>query len=181
MGAALFLGETIGWRRWVAIFVGFIGALIIIRPGLVGFELGAIFMLLAVLGQSTRDLLTRVASRITSTVRIGLYGVTSLMILGVLMMIFGDKPVMPQTQDLIFAAIMMITGNVGYHLLNLSIRATDVSIVVPFRYSRIVFGILGGVIVFGERPDIWTLIGGAIIVGSGLFVMLRERYSRSSS
>lgn len=175
MGAALFLGEAVGWRRWSAIAIGFGGVLIIIRPGLDGFEPNSLFALLGVAGQALRDLATRGAPNSVPAARMGFYGVLSTGLLGLSMMVFGAPPVMPSLPLLPIVVLMVVLGSIAYHLLNLSIRLGDVAVVVPFRYSRIVFGMLGGIVVFAERPDFWTYFGALIIVLTGIYSFLRER------
>ena len=181
MGAALFLGATVGWRRWSAIAVGFLGVLIIIRPGMAGFQPESLFAVLGVVGQAARDLSTRAAPKSVSSLRIGFYGVVSLMILGAVLMLVSTPPVMPERSILPLLILMTGLGTFGYHMLNLSMRLGDVAVVVPFRYSRILFGIIGGMLVFAERPDFWTYFGAAIIILTGLYSFMRERKRRSAA
>lgn len=181
MGAALFLNEAVGWRRWSAISVGFFGVLIIVRPGLEGFQPATIFAVMAVIGQAARDLATRAMPAQISSLRIGFYGLTALFILGVGMMIFKDGAVIPRLQSMPLVLAMIATGTIGYHMLNLSIRMGDVSLIIPFRYSRILFAIAIGMLVFGERPDFWTLLGSGIVVGSGIYALARERRHRAAA
>lgn len=179
IGAALFLGEAVGWRRWVAISVGFAGALMIIRPGGVAFDPAMLIALGGVMFQVVRDVATRPASQRSSSARIGFYGVVWLVVLSLVLMIFDQTPPrLPSAGMMPYVLGLMVVGNVGYHMLNTSIRMADISVVLPFRYSRILFGILAGMLIFAERPDFWTLAGSGIIVGSGLFVLWRERVRR---
>ncbi len=180
LGAALFLNEHVGWRRWSAILIGFLGVLIIIRPGSEGFQAGSLVALIGVAGQAARDVSTRAAPSTISSIRIGLYGVIALSTLGLLMMIFGPEPVMPTARTLPILLIMMVLGSIGYHALNLAMRAGDVAVIVPFRYVRVLFGVGAGMLFFAERPDIWTYIGAAIIVAAGLYSFMRERKRKAS-
>jgi len=177
-GAALVLGQTVGWRRWSAITVGFIGVMIIIRPGLSGFQPVALITLVGVTAQAVRDLSTRVIAHRLSAIKIGFYGTFMLMTLGVLLMIFVTPMVIPSLGLVPYILAMMTLGTLGYHMLNLAMRQSDVAVVVPFRYARILFGMLAGILVFGETPDGLTYVGAAIILGSGLYTFAREHRAR---
>lgn len=180
-GAALFLGQTVGWRRWAAIGLGFIGVLIVIRPGLSGFEPAALIALAGTTLQAIRDLSTRAIANRVSAVKIGFYGTFMLTTLGVLLMVFVTPPVMPSPGFLPYIAGMMLFGTLGYHMLNLAMRQGDVAVVIPFRYARILFGIAGGILIFSETPDGLTYLGAAIILGSGLYTFVRERRLRAAA
>ena len=176
MGAALFLGEQVGWRRWSAIVVGFAGVLMIVRPGLEGFDPSVILVLLAVLAIAARDLLTRlVDSNISSTV-VSFQAFASLILAGgALLLLTGDQA---RTIDLRQGGMMaggILFGVLGYYAIVVATRIGDASAITPFRYSRLLFSILVGVLVFGERPDALTLGGAALIIASGLYTFLRER------
>ncbi|EBA16232.1 hypothetical protein RSK20926_20940 [Roseobacter sp. SK209-2-6] len=176
MGAALFLGEQVGWRRWSAICVGFAGVMMIVRPGLDGFDPSVILVLLAVLAIAARDLLTRlVDSNISSTV-VSFQAFASLILAGLaLLLITGEQA---RGIDLRQGGMMLggiLFGVLGYYAIVVATRIGDASAITPFRYSRLLFSILVGVIVFGERPDALTLCGAGLIIGSGLYTFMRER------
>lgn len=176
MGAALFLGEQVGWRRWSAICVGFAGVMMIVRPGLDGFDPSVILVLLAVLAIAARDLLTRlVDSNISSTV-VSFQAFASLILAGLaLLLITGEQA---RGIDLRQGGMMLggiLFGVLGYYAIVVATRIGDASTITPFRYSRLLFSILVGVIVFGERPDALTLCGAGLIIGSGLYTFMRER------
>ena len=101
--------------------------------------------------------------------------------MGLGLMIFRAPPVMPSQEVLPFVIVGVILGSLGYHALNLSMRLGDVAVVVPFRYSRILFGVAGGMLVFAERPDFWTYVGSAIIISTGLYSFMRERKRRNAA
>ncbi|WP_120501004.1 DMT family transporter [Roseovarius sp. EL26] len=176
MGAALFLGETVGWRRWSAVGVGFIGVMLIIRPGLDGFEPPALFALIAVVGVCIRDLITRKLDTNISSAVVSFQGFSALVPAGiVLMLITGNAPVgVPNTQAMMFVG-GIIFGAIGYYGIVAAMRVGEASAVMPFRYTRLVFSMLIGIVVFGERPDMITLLGASLIIGSGLYTFLRER------
>jgi len=178
-GAALVLGQTVGWRRWMAIVIGFAGVLIIIRPGMQGFQPAALITLAGVAAQAMRDLSTRIIAQRLSAVKIGFYGTFMLLVLGIILMLTLSPPVLPSLSATPYIIAMILLGTLGYHMLNLAMRQSDVAVVVPFRYTRILFGILGGILIFGETPDQLTYFGAAIILVSGLYTFAREQRLRA--
>ncbi|OBY27037.1 DMT family transporter [Leisingera sp. JC1] len=176
MGAALFLGEQVGWRRWLAICVGFAGVLLIIRPGLDSFEPAALLVVIAVLGVATRDLMTRVMDSAVPSTVVSFQAFLSVIPAGLLLLAFtpGEAQVMEQNEYLMMAGGVLF-GVLGYYGIVTAMRVGDASAVTPFRYTRLLFSILAGVLVFGERPDALTLTGAALIIGSGLYTFVREQ------
>lgn len=174
LGAALFLRETVGWRRWLAIAVGFGGVMVVIRPGFDGFRPEALWVLVTVAGLALRDLATRAIPRDCSSAQVSAWGLLSVALLGLLMMIPGGavipEPVQAAT---LFGAV--IFGTVGYWLVVSASRTGEVAVVAPFRYTRLVFAIAIGWGVFAETPDAPMLLGAAMIIGSGLYALARER------
>jgi drug/metabolite transporter (DMT)-like permease len=175
LGAALFLGETVGWRRWTAIVVGFVGVLIVIRPGTEGFEPLSLFAVLGVFGLGMRDLATRVVPKSISSMQLSTYSFAVTVPAGVAWMaVAGAEWVALDGAAWGTLAAAQMVGVLAYAALVLATRTGAVSVVAPFRYSRIVFAMVVGVLVFGERPDVWTLVGTGVIVGSGLYTLWRE-------
>ena len=176
LGAALFLGETVGWRRWAAISVGFMGVLMIIRPGLEGFSPLSLFALGGVFGLALRDISTRKISSNLSTMQLSFLGFLVLIPAGCIMLLVTGQQLAPM--DLRLAALMVSAITIGvfaYYGIVAAMRVGEVSFVSPFRYSRLVFAMVIGVGFFGETPDGYTLLGGAIIVASGIYTVWRER------
>lgn len=175
MGAALFLREKVGWRRWTAIGVGFAGVLIILQPGTEGFRLAGLLTVACVFILAARDLSTRVMHESIGTFQLTTWAYLALVPAGlVLMAVQGQsaQAVDPsQWFDLIGA---LITGLLGYYAVTAAMRLGDVSVVTPFRYSRLVFAMILAMIFLGERPDMWMLTGAALIIGSGLYTFARE-------
>ncbi|GLP86705.1 MULTISPECIES: DMT family transporter [Tritonibacter] len=176
MGAALFLGEQVGWRRWSAIFVGFIGVLIIIRPGLAGFEPNALLVLVSVLCVAARDLMTRrmPASIPSSVVSVQAY-LAVVVAGGAMLLLTPQTMVAPTSFEWGMLAGGTIFGVVAYYGIVTATRIADAAVITPFRYSRLVFSMIGGAIVFSERPDAMTLLGSALIIATGLYTFVRER------
>jgi len=176
LGAALFLGESVGWRRWAAISVGFMGVLMIIRPGLEGFSPLSLFALGGVFGLALRDISTRKISASLSTMQLSFLGFLVLIPAGYVMLLVTGQSLAPmdlRLTSLMFASIAI--GVFAYHGIVAAMRVGEVSFVTPFRYSRLIFAMIIGVSFFDEQPDGYTLLGGAIIVASGIYTVWRER------
>ncbi len=180
LGAALFLGHAVGWRRWLAICVGFIGVLIVIRPGLDGFQPASLFAVQGVIGLSIRDLATRAMPPRVSSMVLSAYGFGVVIPAGLVMMLFEGPPVLPDGGQSAYILAALIVGPVGYYMIVAAMRVGEVAVVTPFRYIRLVFAMALGVLVFGERLDFYTLLGAAIIIGSGLFTIYREGRARKA-
>jgi drug/metabolite transporter (DMT)-like permease len=176
MGAALFLGEQVGWRRWSAICVGFVGVLMIVRPGLAGFNPSVILVLVAVLAIAARDLLTRMVDSSVSSAVVSFQAFASVIVAGGLLLVStGAEPTALDGHQVGMMLGGIVFGVAGYYAIVTATRIGDASAITPFRYSRLLFSILVGVLVFGERPDAMTLGGAALIIVSGLYTFVRER------
>lgn len=174
LGAALVFGEHVGWRRWIAILAGFVGVLIVLRPGLEGFTPASLFTLVGTLGFAARDLGTRAAPRSLSNLQLATYGFAVLVPTGLVLSLFTGPVAMPDARGAAFVALAIVCGIAGYYSITAAMRVGEVGVVTPFRYTRLLFALILGFAVFGERPDALTLVGGAIIVASGLYTILRE-------
>lgn len=175
MMAALGLGETVGWRRWSAISVGFLGMLLIIRPGTAAFEPNSLYAVLAVFAFALRDLTTRVAPKSMSTIQIAQWGYIMMAGLGGSLVAFSGELVAVPHSSMAPLFTIVVLGITGYFVVVESLRMSDVSAVAPFRYSRLVFALALAVIFLGERPDTFTLAGATLIIASGLYTLARER------
>lgn len=173
-GAALFFGERVGWRRWSAIAVGFVGVLIVLRPG-VDVSWGALAALAGMLGFALRDLATRAAPKSLSNMVLGVYGFLALVPTGAILLAVTGGAGVPPAAALGFIAVAAVVGTAAYYALMAAMRVGEVAVVTPFRYTRLVFALILAALVFGERPDALTLLGGAVIVGSGVYTLLRSR------
>lgn len=174
LAAAIFLGEPLGWRRLVAIGVGFVGVLMIVRPGTDGFSIYALYGLVAVGLITLRDLVTRKMSRDVPSLTVSLWNALAVTLFGVL----GSTTetwVMPSANawPLLVGAASVIVG--GYLLTVMAVRTGELGFVTPFRYMGLVWALIVGLAVFGEWPDLWTQLGAALIVATGLFTFFRER------
>ncbi|WP_300030874.1 DMT family transporter [uncultured Roseobacter sp.] len=182
LGAAVFLQEAVGWRRWSAILVGFLGVLLIIRPGTEGFSWLSLFALQGVFGLALRDLATRRVPPHTSTLQLSFLGFLVLIPAAVIMLLVAGTEIRaPSSADWLWYACALLIGIVAYYTIIAAMRVGEVSFVTPFRYSRILFALVIGVGVFSEEPDTLTLLGATIIVCSGLYTLWRERNVRANS
>lgn len=174
-GAALVFGERVGWRRWAAIMAGFIGVLIILRPGLDGFTPLSILAVLGTIGFAGRDLATRAAPKTLSNLTLGVYGFAMMVPTGAGLLAWTGGAVVPDAVASVALAGATLFGVAGYYALTAAMRVGEVSVVTPFRYTRLLFALFFGMLVFAERPDAATLLGSAIIVASGIYTLLRGR------
>jgi drug/metabolite transporter (DMT)-like permease len=175
-GAALFFGETVGLRRWSAILIGLFGVLVILRPGADSFSTLSILAVLGMLGFAFRDLATRAAPPSMGTFALGVYGFLAIVVAGLIYSGYSGTGVTSHVGPAAWPlALAVVFGVLGYAALTRAMRTGEVSAVTPFRYSRLLCGIAFGVLLFGERPDLWTLVGSAIVVGSGLYILARGR------
>ncbi|WP_244070840.1 DMT family transporter [Bradyrhizobium sp. Ce-3] len=175
LGAALVFGEPVGWRRWLAIAAGFIGVLVIVRPGAEGFSQPALLALASVGFCAVRDLATRRIPKHLPTVFITLLTTVTVTTAGavVLVPLGGWKPPSGHALGLLtFAAVLIL---IGYQCIIVSLRTGDISAVAPFRYTALPWAMLTGYLAFGHKPDGAMLAGAAIIVASGLYAFYRER------
>lgn len=177
MGAAIFLKESVGWRRWLAIGIGFTGVIIIVRPGLDGFSMYSIYALAAVVCVTFRDLTT---SRLSSNVP----SLSVALITGIAITIFGAA-MLPTTtwapidnSHWLILVISSIAIVFGYLFSVMAMRHGDASFIAPFRYTSILWAIIIGVLFFNDWPDQLTLLGTAIIMGTGFYSFHREQLKR---
>ena len=174
LGAAVFLGEEVGWRRMAAILLGFCGVLLIVRPGPDGFSEGALYALLAVAFVTARDLTTRRMSSEVPSLTVTLLASISVTVFALVCSLGVEwEPVSLSQVMLLIGAAVFILG--GYSLSVMVMRVGEISFVSPFRYTGLIWAILLGWLVFGDWPDGLTLLGAVIVVGTGLFTVIRER------
>ncbi|MGC1260920.1 MAG: DMT family transporter [Jannaschia helgolandensis] len=182
MGAAVFLGARVGWRRWLAIGVGFAGVLIILRPGSAAFDPATLLAVGGMLGLAARDLVTRTMPGIVSGARLSLHAFASLVPAGLLLQFLtGASWVIPDAAQIGILAVAVAVGMVGYLAIVGATRLGDISVVSSFRYSRMLFALIVGMVAFGERPDALMIVGVVIVIGSGVFTLLREARLRAAS
>ncbi|BDY16165.1 MAG: EamA/RhaT family transporter [Roseobacter sp.] len=176
LGAALFLGDPVGWRRWSAILVGMLGVLLVIRPGMDSFQALSLLAVLGVLGLSLRDLATRRVPKSTSTFQLSFLAFLALVPASLLFMLGTGTAFAPMSGvQWLFMGAALTTGMVAYYGIVAAMRIGEISFVTPFRYARLLFAMVVGITIFGERPDLLTYVGATIIVASGIYTVWRER------
>ncbi len=179
--AAIFLGEKVGWRRWTATGVGLIGVLIIIDPfsgsGVVG-TFALLGLAVAALN-ALRDLTVRAAPVSTPTMIIALAATIGGALLGVAISAgqsyYGTpwKPVSPQQWGLV--SVAAVCSMAGHYFVSRAMRLGEMSVVSPFRYSVVLWAMLWSWVIFADPPPSRVLLGAAIVIGAGLYLMWRER------
>ncbi|MCF3594697.1 DMT family transporter [Rhodobacteraceae bacterium LMO-12] len=172
--AVIMLGEKVGWRRWGAILIGLSGVLIILRPGMTGFDPNALWAVAGMLFLAVRDVSTRLMPPSTPSIRIAAYGMGSLLPAGAIITMFQGGPVAMSLHSGILMLGATTLGALGYFCIIQAMRTGEISVVAPFRYSRILFALAIGYLVFDENPDVLTYVGAAITIGAGTYAFLRE-------
>ena len=173
LGSAVFFGETVGWRRWVAIAAGFAGMLLIVRPGTEGFNQYSVLALIAVAFVTLRDLVTRRMSPAVPSLTVTLVSSVAVFLFALTMSLGQTwEPITPRLGALLAGTTLFIVA--GYSLSVIVMRVGEMSFVAPFRYTGLLIALTVGFLVFGDWPVPLTLIGAAIIVATGSFNLWRE-------
>ena len=175
LGAVLFLNERVGIRRWVAILIGFGGVLLIVRPGAADFQIGMVYAVISVAMLALRDMLMRVIKTTLHSSSFGFYGFFAMGTAGVLIWPFSDHMIQPNAVEWVYIFVAIITAVLGYFAIIISTRIAEASTVAPYRYTRLIFSTLLAMAFLGERPDLMTWVGSAIVIASGLYTFWRER------
>jgi len=169
----LFLGETVGWRRWTAAFVGLVGVLVVIRPGTDAFQATALLPLLGATSWAAGAVVTRKMSGSDHPLTTLVYSaVLGCLVLGALL---PFNWVMPTGREIAFAVLMGLFFAAGQWLVVLAYRYGNASVIAPFSYVQLIWAGSLGYLVFGALPDGWTVVGACIIAASGLYTAYRER------
>jgi drug/metabolite transporter (DMT)-like permease len=171
--AALILREHVGARRWSGVIVGFIGALLVIRPGTSMLQPAAVFAVAAACCYALYQITTRQLSY--SDAPLTTLSYTALV--GALFSSFAAPFgwVWPNAEGWAFMALVGLIGGLGHFCVIKAFQAAPAAVVAPFGYSSILWSTSFGFLIFGDLPDVWTIFGGAIIIGSGIYILHRER------
>jgi len=168
------LGETVGWRRWSAILVGFLGVLVIVRPGTEAFHPAALLSLTGALGSALYFVFTRKLAGVDSANTQQFY--SGLIATICLAPFVFQAWIWPSTPADWFAFILIgVAGLTGHQLFSVAARYAPASALAPFAYSQIVYMALSSWLVFNQPPDLGIYIGAPIVIGSGLYIWWRER------
>ncbi len=173
--ASVIFGEKVGWQRWLAVVIGFGGVLIILRPGLEGFSVLSLLAVVGLIGFAGRDLATRAAPIGLSNRQLGTLGFGVLGLAGAILLGWSGGAHWPDLNGFALLAGACVFGMFGYHALTGAMRTGEVSVVTPFRYTRLVFAMILAIAIFGERPDAATWIGAALVVASGIYTLTTSR------
>jgi len=180
MFAAIFFGEQVGWRRWSAILAGFIGVLIIIRPGGDGFNEYAVLAIVAVACVTVRDAITRRLDRSVPSLFVAFISAIPIFIYGGVATATTGWTVVSGTMiGIVVVAAIAITC--GYLFAVMAMRNGEISFVAPFRYTGMIWAILFGFLLFGDLPDAATILGTMIVIGMGVYAFHRERIRQRAS
>ena len=174
-----FLGEKFGWRRWTAIFVGFLGVIIILRPTTNVISEGAIYALIGAIMFAVYLILTRYVSRldtaITSFFWTGIGGSVTMTIIS--FFIWEDI----LREDLLWLLIMCLLSASSHYMMVKTLQVAEASVIQPFSYLQLVFGSIIGVTIFSESIDLMIVFGAIIVIGAGLFTAWREYVKKQIS
>ena len=175
--APRFLGEHVGWRRWLAVSMGFLGVIIIFRPGFGAMEWALLLPLSTAVMSAVRDIATRKLAGQDHSTGILFYAMLAVTLAGMTTIPFGWT-----VPDLGDWYLFLITGFmicVAQLFLIIAFRYSEASKLAPFKYFSIIWGASIGYMVWGDVPDTWTMTGGALIIASGLYILHRERAGKS--
>jgi drug/metabolite transporter (DMT)-like permease len=173
----VFLGESVGLRRWIATAVGLIGVVIILRPGSGAFHPAAFFPIVSALAWAGTLIMTRMMSGREHALTTMTYSsITGACIVSALVPFVW---VTPSWHDILFGIFIGIASTAGQWIVVLAFRYADASVLAPFSYTQLLWVTVLGFVIFGELPDIWTITGAVFIVASGLYTAHRERVRRS--
>lgn len=172
--AMMVLGERRTVARIMAVLTGFAGTIIIIRPTIDGFDLYLLTGFFAAVGLALRDLSVRLVPPDMPIAGLSFYGAVAVACTGFIMMMIEGGGTMPDGWPLVYAIIMVMLAAAGLWGIALSLRLADISAISPFRYSRIIFGIVIGITVFSEQIDSFMIAGSVLILGAGLYSWYSE-------
>ena len=172
--AALFLGEKVGLKRVSAIFIGFLGTLLIIQPGATTFDITATLVLIAAIGMALRDIATKLVRENFSTLLLSFYSCFLFIFSGSILLIIKGDPSVPSLENIFILTAMIVAGCLGFFFMTEAVRLGDMSVVIPFRYTRLLFSMAAGILILGEQVNAIMLIGSALTILSGLYIWHRE-------
>ena len=172
--AALFLGERVGVRRALAIGVGFLGALFIVQPGDTDFDVMTGLVFVSAIGMTLRDVGTKLVSDSFSTVLLSFYSCVLFAASGVFLLLFTGGANVPDTNMMVLFLAMVALGSFGVIFVTEAVRLGDMSVVSPFRYTRLLYSLAAGIIILDEQVNAMMLFGSALTIGAGLYIWRRE-------
>ena len=171
------LGERVGWRRWLAVIAGFAGILVMLRPGVNTLGIGHLAAFTSALTFALNNIILRRSGAETSSALLAPMIVVKAIGAGILMVVFGvaDFPPWPDLGLMILCGLMY---GCAHTMLIFAFRFAPAAVVAPFQYSQMVWGVIYGILIFGDWPDATMYVGALIVIGSGIYIALRERAHR---
>ena len=173
-----FLGERVGLRRWIAVFVGLAGMLVIVRPGSGLFQVAALLPILVAVFAAAYQIITRLISHRTQPINSVFYtAIVGAIVMSAIVPFFWQTPSPGQWLMLLGAGLM---GGLGHWAIILAYQRAEAPLVAPFAYTELIWATILGLTFFGDFPDLWTFVGAAIIAASGIYILRRERVRRNA-
>ncbi len=172
LGAVVFLGERMRLRRWSAVLVGLVGALLVVRPGLAGFNPWAFLVLASTVMWGTSIVIVKQLGRTDSTVCIVAW-------MGIMMTVLSLPPALlvwtpPSAEELLWLLLVGTLATLGHLSMTKALKLAEATAVMTVDYTRLIWASVIGYLAFGEIPDAWTWAGGSLIFASGLYIIFRE-------
>ena len=178
--AALILKERVGPRRWAAVGIGFVGTLIIVRPGMGVFHPAIFLVLLAAVAFAFRQIISRpIGQRDATLTTLAYTGATSIIVLSIPLLFVWITP--DSAKQVILLVMLTLLSGLGEFLIIRALELAEAVVVTPVHYSLIIFSTAWGYLFFDHLPDVWTWVGTSIVIGSGLYILLREKRLASSN
>ena len=174
VAAALLLGERVGKRRGLAICIGFLGTLFIIQPGAATFDIATSLVFVAAIGMALRDVSTKLVRENFSTLLLSFYSCVLFILSGSVLLIITGGARVPDLDVIFIVAAMIALGSLGFFFMTEAVRCGDMSVIVPFRYTRLLFSVAVGIVILGEQVNAVMLFGSALTILSGLYIWRRE-------
>jgi drug/metabolite transporter (DMT)-like permease len=174
--APAILGEHVGWRRWSAVAVGFVGVMVMLRPDPSIFQLASLLPLAAATSGALRDLVTRRISTGDKSIAILGFSTAAVLVCGLLSLFYEHAPL--NFADLPVLALTGCLQGAAHFILIEAFRHGEAAVVAPFKYSALPFAVVYGLIMFGHVPDMWIVLGALPVIASGLYILHRERVRR---
>jgi drug/metabolite transporter (DMT)-like permease len=178
IAGAFFLGEDVRWRRWLAVAVGFVGMLLVVRPGGADFTFATVLAIISACGVAVRDLVTRAVPATVPSLVVTVCSTIAVMLAGMTLSAF--KPLAAYNATAFYHCIgAALTVALGNYAMVMAFRNVEVSAVAPYRYTLIIWAVFGGYLVFNNSPTPVAWLGIILIIGSGVYTINREKKAKN--
>lgn len=178
IAAATFLRERVGWQRWAAVAAGLVGMLMVVQPGMAGFDANALIAISALAFMAVRDLSNRFIPRSAPTIMVAFTTMLAVTIMGGVLVAIDGVERLPNAREMLYLTGSACFLTLAFYFITDAMRTGELSVVAPFRYSIIVWAFILGYVVWGDVPGLLRSAGIALIVSSGLFILYREQVRR---